>query len=244
MRVGMFFGSVFMLIATALIILLLLIVVPSTEPTDNDEMETMSFTLGRGSLDFDIRMGDLEGYTQSSVLRFGGAELIGYRYYTPEDHTLIRLVDAIIEKTGHTSGYALAETLLEFVQDNVRYVEDEGVLDHYQFPLETLYYGQGDCEDHACLLATLYGIAGIDSVLINEPGHVTVGVDTTAKGESVTKFGSDTEYYLAEATGFSDIGRGDLGDNFTFPPYTSLFLLGTLLAMLGVFLVSIWMVRQ
>lgn len=52
---------------------------------------------------------------------------------------------------------------LNWVIDNVKYVEDEtkGHKEFWQFGFETLYYKSGDCEDGAILLANMLLIAGI-----------------------------------------------------------------------------------
>jgi len=77
--------------------------------------------------------------------------------------------------------------ILSFVQKAMTYYDDmktTGFYDYYRFPLETLVYGGGDCEDLALLLATIAHIIGYDVVLFvlnitynsNTEGHVAVGV--------------------------------------------------------------------
>ena len=80
--------------------------------------------------------------------------------------------------------------ILSFVQETITYEDDfvkTGFYDYYQFPLETLVQGTGDCEDKSLLLATLAHDLGYDVVLIvmnitadmQTEGHVAVGAHFT-----------------------------------------------------------------
>ncbi len=84
--------------------------------------------------------------------------------------------------------------ILSFVQ-SLNYYEDlseEGFIDYYKFPLETLVDEGGDCEDKSVLMATMAHILGYDvvlfvmnvtTVLTNEKeGHVAVGVHINPQG--------------------------------------------------------------
>ena len=76
--------------------------------------------------------------------------------------------------------------ILSFVQETIKYADDfqtTGFIDYYQFPVETLVMGTGDCEDKSLLLSVLSHDLGYDVVLFvmnitgtSTMGHVAVGV--------------------------------------------------------------------
>lgn len=48
----------------------------------------------------------------------------------------------------------------------------EGAIDFLQFPIETLVYGAGDCDDLSVLFNALMEAAGVDTAFITTPGHI------------------------------------------------------------------------
>jgi gas vesicle protein len=91
--------------------------------------------------------------------------------------------------------------LISFVQslpytfDNISTPYDE----YPRFPIETLIYGGGDCEDASILTAALLYEMEYDVILINPPGHMAVGVDIASSGTSWNF--EETDYYYIETTG-------------------------------------------
>ncbi len=64
---------------------------------------------------------------------------------------------------GHKDFGAEAAALCNWVRDNIRYTRDVTDVETLQTPLKTLDFGQGDCDDHATLLASLLGAVGFDA---------------------------------------------------------------------------------
>jgi len=56
--------------------------------------------------------------------------------------------------------------------DYIVYGEEE----YFAYPMETIYYGMGDCEDTSILAAAIYESCGYDSAIGLLPGHAIVGV--------------------------------------------------------------------
>jgi len=100
--------------------------------------------------------------------------------------------------------------ILAFVQ-SLPYTSDiitTGYDEYTRFPLETLVDGGGDCEDTSILFITLIRILGYDSVFIEFPDHLAVGVKfgETISGEYYEHGGK--RYYYCETTGYG----GEIGD--------------------------------
>ncbi len=108
-----------------------------------------------------------------------------------------------------------ADYVLAYVQEAADYAYDEdefGESDYWQYPVETLYRGYGDCEDTAILATAIYSrLAEIDgakdwiagSAVVLLPGHAIVGVDVegglTGNGLCKVGYGGDV-YYTGETT--------------------------------------------
>ena len=84
---------------------------------------------------------------------------------------------------------------LPYTYDNVSTPYDE----YPRFPVETLVFGGGDCEDTSILTAALLYEMGYDVILINPPGHMAVGVNIETYGTSWTF--EEEDYYYIETTG-------------------------------------------
>ena len=109
-------------------------------------------------------------------------------FLTSNDENIKNLADSlnyIATQEGYDNLTRL-NFILSFVQETIQYMDDfvvDGFYDYYQFPLETLVLGTGDCEDKSLLLASLSHYLGYDVVLIvmnitdgSTVGHVAVGV--------------------------------------------------------------------
>jgi WD40 repeat protein/tetratricopeptide (TPR) repeat protein len=55
---------------------------------------------------------------------------------------------------------------------------DAQAVDFLQFPVETLSYGSGDCDDLSVLYAALLEAAGVPTAFITIPGHIYLAYDT------------------------------------------------------------------
>ena len=88
-----------------------------------------------------------------------------------------------------------------------------GMEEYFAYPLETIFYGMGDCEDTSILAAALFKAAGFDAGVVVLPGHAvaTVGLNVYDSGytpeelekkkyEILYKTINDVTYYGCETT--------------------------------------------
>ena len=60
------------------------------------------------------------------------------------------------------------------VHSNLTYIDD--CIDYWKYPWETVRDGGGDCEDFAILICSVLKCMGVESVMLMEPGHATIGI--------------------------------------------------------------------
>ena len=88
-----------------------------------------------------------------------------------------------------------------------------GYQDYPRFPVETLVDNVGDCKSHSILFATLMLNLGYDTVFINPPDHLAVGVLGNNLEGTYWIYNNKT-YYYCETTGVG-FKIGELPDQFT-----------------------------
>ena len=96
----------------------------------------------------------------------------------PEDPYVVKVADHILSVIEGGTDYQKLSAALCFVQKAIHYASDEdlyGTDEYWSTPSETLRYHAGDCEDTSVLLISILGAMGIDSVLLDYPGHEAVG---------------------------------------------------------------------
>ena len=174
--------------------------------------DTVELNLEYGILDMSVEIPeDLgEQYASSMVPRFGLEEYRFYTFVTPDDPAVRALAERIESITQFSGDRMRAEVALSVVHENISYATDQemhGMSDYWQYPAETLISGEGDCEDQALLLASILEALGLDTVLIIEPGHVSVGVCTGSTDGSTVEY-HGRQYQTADPT----IG-GHLGEH-------------------------------
>ena len=129
--------------------------------------------------------------------------------------------------------------VLTFVQAAVDYETDDAQFDeseYWLYPIETLHYGHGDCEDTSILAAAIFSaLAEMDepSAYVKDacvfllPGHAMVGVDVIggvpAPSDRVILGTSD--YYFGETT-IDDIRKSWMGVGQISEGYMSSSVLG------------------
>lgn len=121
-------------------------------------------------------------------------------YHTSDDPYIEGIVDSLSEMGRGLDPTEFAQFVLCFVQ-SIPYVTDSeafGTEDYWLYPLETLWYGGGDCEDTAILYDTIMAAAGYDVAFILFSDHAMSAVVTDALGFAVTVDGR--EYDLCETT--------------------------------------------
>jgi hypothetical protein len=132
-----------------------------------------------------------------------GMDYAGYIEDKTDDAFIKSLADTMC-KNGADKGYdelEQVELLVSFVQslDYIEDVDEDGnAVEYPKYPIETLYYKGGDCEDTSILLASLLRARGYQTALIKLPEHIAVGVKGTSDGMtgSYYELNGDRYYYI------------------------------------------------
>lgn len=186
--------------------------IPAEAHVTDGPMETRTLCFERETFDFDIPVGIVQTHWGDDLWRQMPVTMSSPRFAVT-DAVIDSLFDVLDKRMAGMSDLEKANALLDFVFLNVDYRNDSvqfGCSEYVQYPSETLYNGKGDCEDLALLLHVLYDKAGLDNVLILCDGHVSVGVDVDAHGETVSFFGH--EYAIADPTSSLAVGKTFLDD--------------------------------
>lgn len=135
-----------------------------------------------------------------------------YVTHPSDDDIMSRLV-AAINRAGEEGGFGEYEKVafavsfaqsLPYTVDSVTTPYDE----YPRYPLETLADNGGDCEDTSILLASLLHAMGYDTVLIELPRHMGVGVLGADDMYGTYYRYLDRKYFYIETTGTGwDIGE-------------------------------------
>lgn len=211
-------------IAVFLVFSLILLNMPQTVlngTTNNDQPGLdSSFTSGSGTrsinwkyggdtytLRFSIDQAKYLGYVNEYVSRRMTSDndwILGLQFISAND-SLIMSIAAQLSDLKDRAGLdrsGEANMVLSFVQtipyafDNATY----GSEDYWAYPVETLYHGQGDCEDKSFLYASIMEDLNYDCALLFFSDHVAVGVafDKIPGGTYYTVNG--VNYYYSETT--------------------------------------------
>lgn len=150
------------------------------------------------SVDWSFQFSDYLGYHERDVVR--GADDESYARFVVVDDDILSLEAALSNAYTKVHGHEpvagsqdYADYLLSFVQvcfgyppmieelyDGV-YAESSdgspdtylyGQVEYWAYPMETLYMGEGDCEDTSFLASALFSAAGYESALATPPGHM------------------------------------------------------------------------
>ena len=111
----------------------------------------------------------------------------------------------------YPDSYQRAERIYTFVRDRVRYTQDLSQFGYPEFAqnadelAKKIQEGgaQGDCEDYAVLLATMYKAAGYRTAIVLVPGHAAALVHLPGyqKANISLTFNEESGWIWAEATG-------------------------------------------
>ncbi len=103
-------------------------------------------------------------------------------YDSVQDTYLKQIASYIEKKTAGKSDQYVANVILSFVQ-SIEYAYDSdvyGTSEYWQFPLETLYLGTGDCEDTSILFCAIAEYMGYDTALYLFSGHMAAGINLSS----------------------------------------------------------------
>ena len=152
------------------------------------------------------------------------------QFITYDDPVVVALAESLREAYDiehDASDQSFAEFVLGFVQicfdypphsnsmeaDKYLYGQDE----YFAYPLETIFFRMGDCEDTSILAAALFKALGYEAGIIVVPGHAVaaVGLDAFTPGsyqasqyEILSKTINGTTYYACETTIKTHLGVG------------------------------------
>lgn len=154
----------------------------------NPVWETMRFEWqlqdNRGSMWIEIPVDRAMYEHYRSLGRYHGVE--NYKNYINDANNraiIAQIVDVIRDGTKDLaySDAAMVRELAKFTQDVIEYQYDSdttGEDEYPRYPIETLYEGQGDCEDTVILMAALLREMGYEVGILHVPGHVAVALRT------------------------------------------------------------------
>ena len=107
--------------------------------------------------------------------------LTDFGFFTSTQDSYMQTLASRLNASATQSGYGSYDEVnfvLAFVQSIPYKTDNASTLyqDYPRFPIETLVDNVGDCKSHSILFATLMLILGYDTVFINPPDHLAVGV--------------------------------------------------------------------
>jgi hypothetical protein len=173
-------------------------------------------------------------YRQFSHMNINGRAVNNYNrissFVTYDDAAIIKLSNSLREAYGvnkNTTDQDFAQFVLSFVQlcfdypsssnfvgaDMYQYGHDE----YFAYPLETIFYGMGDCEDTSILCTALLMALGYSGGVVIVPGHATSAVGlykyapepySSTFFEIIQQTKGDITYYACETTIDSPQGIG------------------------------------
>ncbi|MFH1509540.1 MAG: hypothetical protein ABID67_00100 [Candidatus Nealsonbacteria bacterium] len=123
-------------------------------------------------------------------------------YVTSEDKYIKEIAD-MLKTASEKNNYSGSLFATAFIQ-SLGYVGDDviGYNDYPKYPLETLAEQNGDCEDTSYLAAAIIEAMGIDSVLVELPGHMAIAIAFSGEPSGYYyKMNNGWRYYYIETTG-------------------------------------------
>jgi hypothetical protein len=123
----------------------------------------------------------------------------------PGNEWLTKGLADIIKRDAPKLGYSDYDTVAcaaVFTQ-SIPYTKDadtKAKSDYPRFPIETVVDGSGDCEDHAFVMAAVSHALGYDTILLDYPTHLAVGIagDPSIRGTYYEWRGK--RFYFIETT--------------------------------------------
>lgn len=190
----------------------------------NPQWETIRFEWdrqdNRGSMWIEISI-DSEMYAHyRNLARYHGIDNY-YNYINDANNkAIISEIVSVIRDIADDLSYsdaAVAREVAKFVQDVIEYQYDSdttGEDEYPRYPIETLYEGQGDCEDTSILMAALLKELGYEVGFLHIPGHVAVALRTADNYDGGAYYEINGHRYLfIESTG-SGWNIGDIPEEF------------------------------
>lgn len=94
--------------------------------------------------------------------------------------------------------------------------EDTSIVDYIQYPRETLKRKSGDCDDLSILFSACLESVGIETALIDLPGHILMMFDTNLSTEDIENFGFEEDKFIIYKEGiWIPVETTLIGSNFS-----------------------------
>ena len=164
-----------------------------------DGVDNKTFDWSYGGKDYSIALGirysDYYTYKTDDIIRSQGTTEHDKMFVTSDDKYVKQIAEYI---SGATVGLDKAEVvnvLLRFTQ-TIPYMYDSesvGQEEYWKYPLETLYDGNGDCEDTSILFCAVGKAMGYDTALMLFSGHATGAISIADMGYDTSDVKLKTE---------------------------------------------------
>ena len=164
-----------------------------------DGVDNKTFDWSYGGKDYSITLGirysDYYTYKTDDIIRSQGTTEHDKMFVTSDDKYVKQIAEYI---SGATVGLDKAEVvnvLLRFTQ-TIPYMYDSesvGQEEYWKYPLETLYDGNGDCEDTSILFCAVGKSMGYDTALMLFSGHATGAISIADMGYDTSDVKLKTE---------------------------------------------------
>ena len=164
-----------------------------------DGVDNKTFDWSYGGKDYSITLGirysDYYTYKTDDIIRSQGTTEHDKMFVTSDDKYVKQIAEYI---SGATVGLDKAEVvnvLLRFTQ-TIPYMYDSesvGQEEYWKYPLETLYDGNGDCEDTSILFCAVGKAMGYDTALMLFSGHATGAISIADMGYDTSDVKLNTE---------------------------------------------------
>lgn len=164
-----------------------------------DGVDNKTFDWSYGGKDYSITLGirysDYYTYKTDDIIRSQGTTEHDKMFVTSDDKYVRQIAEYM---SGATVGLDKAEVvnvLLRFTQ-TIPYMYDSesvGQEEYWKYPLETLYDGNGDCEDTSILFCAVGKAMGYDTALMLFSGHATGAISIADMGYDTSDVKLKTE---------------------------------------------------
>jgi len=172
-----------------------------------DDVETRTFQWTYGdkeyTMDFDIPYHSYRSYFDNDSVKRAQDKKVEANntvFCTYEDPVIQQFSEEFGELTEGMDDWDRANMLLAFTQ-YIEYRHDKdawGVEERWNYALETLYLGYGDCEDTSILFCAIAYNLGYDVAEMVFPGHMAAGIVMDIESEHFDRDG--LEYRFCETT--------------------------------------------
>ena len=164
-----------------------------------DGVDNKTFDWSYGGKDYSITLGirysDYYTYKTDDIIRSQGTTEHDKMFVTSDDKYVKQIAEYISGATVGLDKAEIVNVLLRFTQ-TIPYMYDSesvGQEEYWKYPLETLYDGNGDCEDTSILFCAVGKAMGYDTALMLFSGHATGAISIADMGYDTSDVKLKTE---------------------------------------------------